>query len=195
MNRMYVSLLGALALALCSLSAFAEQIAEVGVYNDDGRIKLHADRFQTHFPDGTPVSELGVRISNGFVHLFRKGYDADQACRAELIELKDKNGFPLMQAAPQPVGTRVFIWSSSLINIAACLDDGCHALKYVVPLGDPPLLRAACDRTDLSENKCRCHINDGSGERLVNGDFCDSYLDEILRPVTYWVTLANVINI
>lgn len=197
MNRIYTTFFGVLALTLLSLSASAgEQFAEVGAYNDAGQVKLFVDRFQTQFPNGIQVSELGLRISNGFVHVLRKGYDAEQACRTELIELTDKDGRAVAQGVRKAAGTPVFIRSISVTNIAACLDDGCHALRNVVLEGDPPLLKAACERSELSGNKCRCHINDGSGERLINGgDFCKTFLDEVLYSVIHWVNLENVVSI
>ncbi len=185
-----------LALSLFTCPAFAGgQVAEVGVYQTDGRIKLHIQRFQTQFPDGAPISELKLKISNGFVHLFRKGYSAEDACRTELIEVVDAEGFPVKPGAFHPPGTPVFIQSLSSTILRLCEDTGCHALKNVVPIGEPPLQRASCDRTELSENKCACHVNEGGGDRIVSGNFCYDRLSQIIKPPVHWVKLMYIENL
>ena len=199
MHKIYLTfryLCFCLAMGLFTFPALAgDQVAEIGVYQTDGRIKLHLQRFQTQFPNGTPVSELKLKISNGLVHLFRKGYSENEACRTEMIEVVDAEGYPVKPGAFHPAGTPVFIQSLSSTIIQSCLDDGCHWLKNVVPMGEPPLQRASCDRTELSENKCKCHVNDGSGDRLVEGSFCIDRFRQVVKPPVHWVKLMYIENL
>ena len=180
------------ALILTAGSAMAEsRFAEVGVYNGKGEIKLYVERFRDRFADGTPVTELDIRVVKGVIHAFRKGYGDDDACRTEHIELADESGQPLLASAPMPAGFPVFAFELSPTLRADCVDDNCHALINV----PPGLLSARCDRTELSENQCRCHINDGTGERLTNGDFCDSWFEQVLNPLSYWVRLEHIVRL
>lgn len=185
--------LSSLLLVALSFQAQSATRAEVGVYGSDGSIKLHVDRFQTHFADGSAVAEVDLRISNGLVHVFRKGYDQSDACRSQMILLTDEEGLAVMPGS-QPSGTRVLLEVTAETISNYCNDDGCHALKNVVLPGEPPLVRAACDQTDLSGNRCRCHIDDGAGERLTQGDFCNSRFEISRFPLVYWIKLPWIQN-
>lgn len=196
MSKWYKNIRRVLVLLAMGVFAFpvlaAGQMAQIGMYDADGHIKLDKERFQTSFSRGIQVSEVRLDISIGLVHLVRQGYDEENACRTERIEVLYRDGSPVVAGMAAVAGEPVFIFSTSVINIFACLDDKCNALKGVVIPGEPPLLSAACDRSELSGNKCSCHINDGTGERVTEGDFCNSAIDNMLRPTVYWVKLAYV---
>ena len=36
-------------------------------------------------------------------------------------------------------------------------------------------------------HRCKCHLNDGSGTVVTNGDFCNSWLEERILSIPQWV--------
>lgn len=183
----YRRMLAGIAVLLCApLTASAlDQRAEVGQFNASGSLTIDVTRLQSKFPDGMPVAELKVEISNGFYYLTRKGL-ANDSCRKEAVQLLTSTGLPLV-AGSTLAGQRAWLFEATPINLVGCHDDGCHALKNVVPIGSPPMQAARCDVTDLSDNKCKCHLHDGSGWRVTNGDFCNSWMETLSGPLVHWV--------
>lgn len=176
------------AVFLCSMgfASAADLRAQVARVDSDGGIELMTNRLVDRFADGTPVAEALVDISNGFLRLVRKGYKFNGDCLREVTTLYDANHIAVSVGNTVP-GQKLFVWEASTVNLLACLDDGCRALKNVVFPGEPPLVSARCDRTDLSDNKCKCHLNDGSGTVVTNGDFCNSWLEERILSLPQWV--------
>ena len=160
--------------------------AEVARVADNGDIVVLASRLVDKFPDGTRVSEAFVDISNGFARLVRKGYKYNGDCIREVARLYDANHIAV-SAGNTVRAQPLFVYEFSPISLTGCYDDGCRALKDIGPLGGQPLAYARCDRSELSGNACKCHINDGSGMSVTNGDFCNSWLEERLLAIQEWV--------
>ena len=173
---------------LCSIgfASAADLRASVARVADDGGIVLLTNRLVDKFPDGTPVAEAYVDISNGFLRLVRKGYKFNGDCLREVATLYDANQIAV-SVGNTVAGQSLFAVDATPINLLACTDDGCRALKNVVFPGEPPLVSARCDRSDLSGNMCKCHLNDGSGTVVTNGDFCNSWLLERFLSISQWV--------
>lgn len=167
-------------------SAAPDLYAKVARVADNGDIVLLTNRLVDKFKDGTPVSESFVDTSSGFARLVRKGYKFNGDCIREVANLYDVNRIPV-SVGNTVAGQPVFVFESTTVNLLACTDDGCRALRNVVPMGEPPLEYARCDRTELSGNKCKCHLNDGSGTTVTNGDFCNSWLEERILYIQEWV--------
>jgi hypothetical protein len=180
---------------LLPLAQFAhadEPRADVGVFAANGKLTLDASRFLDKFPDGSAVTEVKVDISNGFYYLARKGYRMIAGeCRREFVQLLDANSQPLVVGSTV-VGQHAWILTGTPVKLVTCADDGCHALKNVVLPGDPPLRSARCDITELSAHHCKCHLDDGSGVAVTNGDFCRSLTEIDSVIVGQWVKLAFV---
>ena len=173
---------------LCSIgiASAAELRAQVARVADDGGIVLLTNRLVDKFPDGTPVAEAFVDDSNGFLRLVRKGFKFNGDCLREVTTLYDANRIPV-SVGNTVAGQPVFTVNATPVSLIGCLDDGCRALKNVVFPGEPPLVSARCETSELSGNKCKCHLNDGSGTVVTNGDFCNSWLEERLLSVSQWV--------
>lgn len=185
--------LAAVAALLCAsqMASAADQRAEIGRFDSQGRLIIATERFHDKFPDGLRVAELKVEISNGFYFLARKGYDADGSCRKQAVQVLTSAGQPLVVGSTS-AGQSAWMFEATPISLVGCQDDGCHALKYVVPIGSPPLQAARCDTTELSDNRCKCHLNDGSGWRVTNGDFCNSFIETLTSPLTHWLHLRYI---
>jgi hypothetical protein len=174
---------------LCSIGVasaapdFRAQVAKVAV---NGDIVLLTDRLVDEFQDGTPVAESFVDISNGFLRLVRKGYKFNGDCIREVASIYDINRIPV-SVGNTVAGQSLFVFEATMINVMACTDDGCRDLKWVVGVGYPPLESARCDRTELSGNKCKCHLDDGNETTVTNGDFCNSWLEERILSIQHWV--------
>jgi len=188
-------LLVAVLLSVAASPIFAAtQHAEIGKFTASGTITLQLAKFQEQFADGTKIAEITVTDYNGNRVVKRKGYSASGDCRVEMAPIANSAGQVIQNASVAPAGTRVYLFSVHPVAVLSCQDDGCHALKNVVLLGDPPLQSAKCDVTALSDNLCWCHLNDGTGDHLVNnfGDFCNSFLETILSPLSDWIRLQNI---
>ncbi|HET9054153.1 MAG TPA: hypothetical protein VFM90_08275, partial [Cyclobacteriaceae bacterium] len=152
----------------CGLSlADDADLAAVGYYDASGEIQLVEEEFKTHFPNGQTVDEITIRIIDGFVYVARKGYAVDGECFTEVAPLVDRYGAHLTTGSDPAFCSSVYISEFFPVRLVSCKDDGCHALKGVGPIGGPPLVRKAfCDMTEISDNKCRCHIDRGNGLEL-----------------------------
>ena len=177
------------AVLLCSIgsASAADLRAQVARVADDGAIVLLTNRLVDKFPDGTLVAESFVDISNGFLRLVRKGFKFNGDCVREVISIYDANRIPV-SVGTTVAGQSLFVLDGTTLNLLACTDDGCHALKDIGGLRS-----AKCDRTELSGNKCKCHLDDGSGTVVSNGDFCDSWFEERVLSISQWV-LAQYIQ-
>jgi hypothetical protein len=173
---------------LCSIgfASAADLRAPVARVANNGNVEVLTNRLVDKFPDGTPVAEAFVDISNGYLRLVRKGFKFNGDCLREVTTLYDVNRIPVLVGSTA-AGQSLWVLHESTVNLLACLDDGCRALKNVVFPGEPPLVSARCDRTDLSGNKCKCHLNDGTGTVVTNGDFCNSWLEERILSIQEWV--------
>lgn len=172
------------AVLLCSIgsaSAAADLRAQVARVADNGEIVLLTNRLVDKFPDGTAVAEHFVDISNGFLRLVRKGYKFNGDCIREVISIYDANRIPV-SVGTTVAGQALWVLDATKLNLLGCLDDGCHALKNIGGLKS-----AKCDRTELSGNKCKCHLDDGSGTVVSSGDFCDSWFEERVLSIQQWV--------
>jgi hypothetical protein len=171
---------------LCSigLASAAEPRAQVARVDNDGGIELLTNRLVDRFPDGTPVAEAFVDDSSGYLRLVRKGFKFNGDCLREVTTLYDANRIPVLVGSTAE-GQSLWVWHAATVNILACLDDGCSELKNVPT--DPPLVSARCDRSDLSGNLCKCHLNDGTGTVVTNGDFCNTWLEQRTLDIRQWV--------
>lgn len=185
-SKWFCSIAAVLLCSVGSASAAPDLRAAVARAGDNGEIVLLTKRLVDKFQDGTPVAEAYVDISNGFARLVRKGYRFNGDCIREVANLYDANRIPV-SVGNTVSGQSVFVFDSTTVNVLACTDDGCRALKNVVPIGEPPLEFARCDRSELSANKCKCHLNDGSETTVTNGDFCNSWLEERILSIQHWV--------
>jgi hypothetical protein len=173
---------------LCSIgfASATDLRAQVARVADDGGIVLLTNRLVDKFPDGTPVAEAFVDISNGFLRLVRKGYKFNGDCLREVTTLYDANQIAV-SVGNTVAGQSLFAVEATPVNLLGCNDDGCRALKNVVFPGEPPLVSARCDRSELSGNTCKCHLNDGSGTVVTNGDFCNSWQAVNVLIISQWV--------
>ena len=179
-------------LSMAASSTFAAtQRAEIGKFTASGTITLQLAKFQEQFTDGTKITEVTVTNYNGTRVVKRKGYAASGDCRVEMAPIADSAGQIIQSASIAPAGTRVYLFSVYPVSLLECEDDGCHALKNV---GTPPLQSAKCDVTELSDNRCWCHLNDGTGVHLVHnfGDFCNSFLETLLSPLGNWIRFQYI---
>ncbi len=187
-----------LIMMLFSLSVLSEpkQMAKVGYYDEAGNIKIVSDVFLDTFADGGDVEELRIHDIDGFIHVRRKGYDSEGVCRAESLQLVNKNGTPIVKGSDPLAGKSVYISSLFATKVVLCADDGCRYLKHVVLPGDPPLRRAACDITETSDEKCACHVDRGYGDEIIrDGLFCKSLWSVIVTDVPVWVEESSVSTI
>lgn len=154
----------------CGLSLADDAgLAAVGYYDASGEIQLVGEEFKTHFSNGQPVGEIAIRVIDGFVYVARKGYSVDGECFTEVAPLVDRYGAHITPGSDPAFCSSVYISGFFPVRLLSCKDDGCHGLKGVGPIGGPPLVRKAfCDMTEISDNKCRCHIDRGNGIELLN---------------------------
>jgi len=177
------------AFAACTIFAFAEtslaaplraQVAQVAA---DGTVKVFKERLVDHFANGQPVADAYVDVSNGFLRLVRKGFKPNGDCLREVATLVDANGLSVVPSALVK-GQVLWVFDATPVSTLGCTDNGCHALKNVVPIGEPPLVYARCDTSD---GTCQCHINDGTGDSTVGGGFCSSWYDKSVLSIDQWV--------
>lgn len=173
---------------LCStgLASAADLRGQVARVTDDGGIELLTNRLVDKFPDGTRVAEVYIDDSNGFLRLVRKGFKFNGDCLREVTTLYDANQIAVTVGSTV-AGQSLFAVHATPVSFLGCNDDGCRRLKNVVLPGDPPLVSARCDSSELSGNRCKCHLNDGSGTVVTNGDFCNSWLEVSLLDISHWL--------
>jgi hypothetical protein len=181
-----VALLG---LPLCAVAA--GQRAEIGRGAPNGDVSLHMERFHGTFEDGTKVTEIGVKSVGGYLQLVRKGF-VSGACRQQATPIVDAAGAPVL-AGGAPPGQSLFIRSVYPVALTRCADDGCHATKWIVPIGGEPLAFARCDITEESDNKCACHQGQAGGTNIVpEGRFCRSTLTRIPLDLGDWIWVSYI---
>jgi len=168
----FCSFIGVLSLSFCVSAA---TLTEVGKYNGRGEISLNYEVLLREFPDDRPVKALKVVNNNGHLMVSRKGYGDDGTCFTEAVQLVDRCGTPLVLGSDPLMGKRVFLSSEIAVLVRACADDGCHALINVGLPGEQMPISATCDISEISDNKCACHVNRGQGIEIVrDGLLCKS---------------------
>lgn len=170
-GRTFILLLTMFLITTHGSASYADEtgLAAVGYYAANGEIQLVKEEFKTHFVDGSPVKDISVRVINDFLYVARKGYTPDGECFTEVASLVDKFGQQLTSGSDPAFCSSVYIADFYPVKLVSCKENGCHALKGVVLAdGSPILSRAFCDMTELSEGKCRCHIDRGQGLELLN---------------------------
>lgn len=167
----------AVALLASAGGAVAAERAEIGIVGADGKVQLHRDRFQEKFPDGTAVAELRADISNGFLHLTRKGFDAQSACLQHVTRVVDAFGSQVTSLTP---GQALYLPEFVPVEISACNDSGC---------ADDIPAPSRCNITEKSGNKCRCHVLLPDNNVLVSPDesLCWSWIDRLTSILSHWV--------
>ena len=168
----------------------ASRRAEIGKFAGGDTIKLHMDRFQDEFGSGERIVDLRVDEDKGYVVVRRKGYTEDENCRVETARILNASGQPIPAGYVAAPGTPVFLANPVAVTRTACEGDGrCHALKNV----PPGLQTARCDITEVSDNKCACHIDDGTGLRTIDLDFCYSWFQQVSTVLVDWVRLQYIV--
>ena len=195
-------LLGAIPLAALLIFGSARALAanqpvEVGRFMSAGTIVLQLPKFHEQFADGTRISEIIVAEDDGYRVVRRKGYSASGQCRMESARLVTANGQPILSTAVAPLGTPVFLPGLISVTLIGCSDNGCRRLTGVDGLGGHETLRAWCDQTELSDNRCRCHVvtTESVDTQLANDSLglCASLLDRVLSyPVTEWIRFRYI---
>jgi len=184
MSRSHFGRLIIMALAMLGSAgaAVAAQRAEIGVVAADGNVQLFRDRFQENFPDGTAVAEVRAAISNGFLQLTRKGFDAKNACRQHVTRVVDALGQPVTSLNP---GQSLYLWEFLAVEVSDCNDSGC---------ADDIPAPSKCNITEKSGNRCRCHVRGPDHEIFIspNEDLCWSLLDRIEADLSQWVRFSFI---
>ncbi len=185
-------ILTVLLVALCTGFCFADssQPLPVGYFDETGEVQLYSDVLDPEFPDGTNVAEFEVREVDDFLYLARKSYN-DGDCHTEIVPLVDRFEQRLTVGSDPGACPLAFISNKFPVRVFNCLDDGCKLLPGVVPLGgDPIVLSAHCDNTELSDFNCRCHINRGQGEEVLNSDLlCKTELKSMQLKFPHWMNV------
>jgi hypothetical protein len=101
------------------------------------------------------------------------------------------SGLPLV-AGSTSAGQHAWVFESRTVNLLGYTDDGCNRLKGI---GNPPPQEARCDITEDSDHQCKCHIKDGSGWHITNGDFCNSWLETHVVAQTELIDLTEWIKL
>jgi hypothetical protein len=179
MSISYYGCLSVVALALLTSAggAAAAERAEIGIVAPDGKVQLHRDRFQEKFPDGTAVAEVRADISNGFLQLTRKGFDAQSACLQHVTRVVDAFGSYVTSLNP---GQALYLPEMIAVDITGCNDSGC---------ADEIHAPSRCNITEKSGHKCRCHVLLPDNNVLVSPDesLCWSMIDRITSILSHWV--------
>jgi hypothetical protein len=184
---MSVSYLGRLSIMAAALlawagGALAAERAEIGIVTADGTVQLHRERFQEQFPDGTAVAEVRASISNGFLQLTRKGFDANNACLQHITRVVDAYGSHISTLNP---GDRLYLQDLVAVDVDDCNDSGCAD-----EIGAP----SRCNITEKSGNRCRCHVRGPDQEVFIASDesLCWSLKDRIYDALSHWVRLSFI---
>jgi hypothetical protein len=175
-------LIMAVAMLASASGAFAAQRAEIGIVASDGTVQLYRDRFQEQFPDGTAVAEVRASISNGFLQLIRKGFNAKNACLQHVTRVVDAYGSHLSSLTP---GQQLYLPELVPVEISACNDSGC---------ADEIHAPSRCNITEKSDNRCRCHVRGPDNEIFISPSegLCWSQLDRIHADLSHWVRLSFI---
>ena len=192
------AILSAALLALGAAPAVAaNQKVEVGQFTSSGTIALQLPKFHEQFADGTKIAEITVADFNGYRVVSRKGYAASGACRIETAPITTGDGQPIPSHFVAAAGTRVFLPTLISVTLSGCVDNRCGDLAGVDGLGGHETLRAWCDRTELSDNACRCHVvtTEAVGIQLADNalGLCTSWLDRLTSAqVSEWIRFRYV---
>ena len=192
------AILSAALLALGAVPALAaNQRVEVGQFTSSGTIALQLPKFHEQFADGTKIAEITVADFNGYRVVSRKGYAASGACRIETAPITTGDGQPIPSHFVAAAGTRVFLPTLISVTLSGCVDNRCGDLVGVDGLGGHETLRAWCDRTELSDNACRCHVvtTEAVGIQLADNalGLCTSWLDRLTSAqVSEWIRFRYV---
>jgi len=192
------AILSAALLALGAAPAVAaNQKVEVGQFTSSGTIALQLPKFHEQFADGTKIAEITVADFNGYRVVSRKGYAASGACRIETAPITTGDGQPIPSHFVAAAGTRVFLPTLISVTLSGCVDNRCGDLAGVDGLGGHETLRAWCDRTELSDNICRCHVvtTEAVGIQLADNalGLCTSWLDRLTSAqVSEWIRFRYV---
>jgi hypothetical protein len=167
----------ALALLASANNAAAAQRAVIGVITSDGEIQLYRERFQEKFPDGMAVAEVKASISNGFLYLTRKGFDAQGACLQHVTRVVDAQGLHITTLNPNQ---RLHLPELVAVDISGCNDSGCR---------DDIHAPSRCNITEKSGGRCRCHIVGPDNEVFVatNESLCWSWADRLTSILSHWI--------
>ena len=168
----------------------ATQSVEIGRFTSAGTISLQLPKFHEQFADGTRIAEITVTEYNGNRVVKRKGYSASGDCRVEIAPIMNSSGQTIPSTFVAPAGTRVFLLTPIEVDLLRCSDDGC--IDKVALLPPAGAYRGQCDQTELSGNRCRCHI---IGENALfgnEGDWCNSYLEHIWSTLSDWIRLRYI---
>ena len=199
--RRIVLLHAILSAALLALGAVparaATQRVEVGQFTSSGTIALQLPKFHEQLADGTRIAEITVADLNGYRVIRRKGYAASGECRIESAPITTADGQPISSQFAAAAGTRVFLPALFRVALTGCVDNRCGDLVGVDGLGGHETLRAWCDRTELSEDLCKCHVvtTESVDIKIANYplDLCTSGLDRVTSvQVSEWVRFRYV---
>jgi len=171
----------------------ADQRAQIGKFTTKQTIELDLAKFQNKFSDGQPITDIRVADYEGYMVVRRKGYSQDGlSCLVESAQILNAAGQPIPSGFTAPPGTNVFIDNLVPVKREPCTGDGrCHMLKNV-----PPGARSArCDKSDLSDNKCTCHLVNNYGETIIIDNYCYSWLEEVMSPLSDWIRLQYIVAI
>ena len=175
----------------------ANQSVEIGRFTSSGTIALQLEKFHEQFGDGTRISEITVGDYNGYRVVRRKGNSASGECRVEMAPLMTGNGEAILSGSAVAAGTRVFLPGLLKVTLTGCSNNLCSSLAGVDGLGGHETLRAWCDQTVLSENRCRCHVVTTESPDIElaedRGNLCTSWLDRLISAhVSEWVRFRYI---
>lgn len=197
-TRRLLRLLPAVLLNVVPVTTFAAtQSVEIGKFTSAGTITLQLQKFHEQFADGTRIAEITVTEYDGNRVVKRKEYSASGDCRAEIAPIMNSSGQIIPSTFVASAGTRVFLPTLIPVTRLTCSDDGCSDLAGVDALDGHETLSAKCDQTELSDNRCQCHVK--TTESAETGlydyegdDLCSSWLEDILSPVSDWIRLRYI---
>ena len=177
--------------------AAANQPVEVGRFTATGTIALQLPKFHEQLADGTRIAEITVGDVDGYRVVSRKGYAASGACRIESTPIVTGDGQPIPSHVVAAAGTRVFLPALFKVALTGCVDNRCSSLVGVDGFDGHETLRAWCDRTELSEDLCKCHVvtTESVDIRIANYplDLCTAGLDRVTSvQVSEWVRFRYV---
>jgi hypothetical protein len=173
----------------------ATQSVEIGRFTSAGTISLQLPKFQEQFADGTRIAEITVTEYDGNRVVRRKGYSASGDCRVEITPIMNSSGQTISSIFVAPAGTRVFFVKAIPVTLFSCSDDGrCSELVGVGVPDGPQTLSAKCDQTELSDNRCQCHITttDSTETQVGADDFCHSGLENLWSHLSDWIRLRYI---
>ncbi len=164
----------------------ADQRAQIGKFTAEQTIKLALGRFQNEHSDGQPITDIRVSDHEGYSIVRRKRYSQDGNCIVEMTRILDSSGHPIKSGFKAQENTPVFLNHLVPMLITTCMEDNHKCSRSAEIIGH----KGACDRTELSLDKCACHVTDLVGGIRIPGptdSFCNSVIDQMMSNLDSWI--------